>query len=141
MSIHRRTDPDNTIRDTRQRAREQAAFDYDARRHAHHDDPETSHIAAESQVPHVNDSCTRVLAYLVDSYPEGATDDEGTMALDMYSYPKRRCDLKGLGLVRAQTTGNGKRTIKRKSQHGSPMLVWIATEKGRVYATWNTNNT
>lgn len=85
------------------------------RTHTRPENPSTSAAAAASQVPKLTASMERVFSYL-EQHPVGRTDDEGRRDLGMYSYRRRRSDLKNAGLVEA--------CGERPGPTGASMTVW-----------------
>jgi hypothetical protein len=88
---------------------------------AHHNAPAgTSGVAAGRIAGHAKDLRARVLAFIVEQGPHGATDDEGEAALGIkpQTYTPRRGELVALGLV----VDSGRR---RRTASGRPAAVWI----------------
>ncbi|HRQ74261.1 MAG TPA: hypothetical protein PLU35_14660, partial [Phycisphaerales bacterium] len=81
----------------------------------------TSGVAADRIAGHAKDLRARVLAFIVERGPHGATDDEGETALGIkcQTYTPRRGELVALGLV----VDSGRR---RNTASGRPAAAWIA---------------
>lgn len=91
---------------------------------AHHNAPAgTSEVAARRIAGHTKDLCARVLAFIVEQGPHGATDDEGEAALGIkcQTYTPRRGELVALRLV----VDSGRR---RKTASNRPATVWVLSE-------------
>lgn len=91
---------------------------------AHHNAPPgTSDAAARSIAPLTGTLRERVLAFIRDRGPDGATDDEGEQALDLrpQTYTPRRGELVQLGCV----IDSGRR---RPTASGRSAAVWIVPE-------------
>lgn len=88
--------------------------------HVRTEHTDTELAAAETVKPKVRKQAAAVLAYL-DSVP-GATDEQGTTATGLFSYRRRRADLKNLGLV----VDSGLRQTNRR---GQLMIVWRAAKR------------
>lgn len=86
----------------------------------------TSRVAADRIAGHTKDLRARVLAFIVEQGPHGATDDEGEAALGIkpQTYTPRRGELVALRLV----VDSGRR---RNTASGRPAAVWI----GATFAT------
>ena len=84
------------------------------------DAPETSRVAADRIAGHAKDLRARVLAFIVEQGPHGATDDEGEAVLGIkpQTYTPRRGELVALGLV----VDSGRR---RNTASGRPAAVWV----------------
>ena len=80
----------------------------------------TSRVAADRIAGHAKDLRARVLAFIVEQGPHGATDDEGETALRIkcQTYTPRRGELVALGLV----VDSGRR---RNTASGRPAAVWV----------------
>lgn len=80
----------------------------------------TSGVAADRIAGHAKDLRARVLAFIVEQGPHGATDDEGETALGIkcQTYTPRRGELVALGLV----VDSGRR---RNTASGRPAAVWV----------------
>jgi hypothetical protein len=81
----------------------------------------TSGVAADRIAGHAKDLRARVLAFIVEQGPHGATDDEAESALGIkpQTYTPRRGELVALGLV-----VDSRR--RRNTASGRPAAVWIA---------------
>ena len=80
----------------------------------------TSRVAADRIAGHAKDLRARVLAFIVEQGPHGATDDEGETArrIKCQTYTPRRGELVALGLV----VDSGRR---RNTASGRPAAVWV----------------
>jgi len=80
----------------------------------------TSGVAADRIAGHAKDLRARVLAFIVEQGPHGATDDEGEAVLGIkpQTYTPRRGELVALGLV----VDSGRR---RNTASGRPAAVWV----------------
>lgn len=89
--------------------------------------PETSGVAADRIVGHAKDLRARVLAFIVEQGPHGATDDEGEAALSIkpQTYTPRRGELVALGLV----VDSGRR---RNTASGRPAAVWVTSNHAKA---------
>ncbi len=90
---------------------------------ARHNAPSgTSGVAADRIAGHAKDLRARVLAFIVEQGPHGATDDEGEAALGIkpQTYTPRRGELVALRLV----VDSGRR---RNTASGRPAAVWVTT--------------
>jgi hypothetical protein len=88
---------------------------------AHHNAPAgTSGVAADRIARHAKDLRARVLAFIVEQGPHGATDDEGEAVLGIkpQTYTPRRGELVRLRLV----VDSGRR---RNTASGRPAAVWV----------------
>lgn len=83
----------------------------------------TSDVAADRIAGHAKDLRARVLAFIVEQGPHGATDDEGEAALGIkpQTYTPRRGELVALRLV----VDSGRR---RPTASGRPAAVWVLSE-------------
>jgi hypothetical protein len=86
-------------------------------RRKHHD---TELKAAEKVKPKAAGQCAQVYEALKLQWPEGWTDEEGTIATNIYSYRRRRADLLNAGLV--EDTGDRRLNIRDNS-----VIVWRVT--------------
>ena len=80
----------------------------------------TSDVAAGRIAGYAKDLRARVLAFIVEQGPHGATDDEGEAVLGIkpQTYTPRRGELVALGLV----VDSGRR---RNTASGRPAAVWV----------------
>lgn len=80
----------------------------------------TSGVAADRIAGHAKDLRARVLAFIVEQGPHGATDDEGEAVLGIkpQTYTPRRGELVALGLV----VDSG---CRRNTASGRPAAVWV----------------
>ncbi len=80
----------------------------------------TSGVAAGRIAGHAKDLRARVLAFIVEQGPHGATDDEGEAVLGIkpQTYTPRRGELVALRLV----VDSGRR---RNTASGRPAAVWV----------------
>lgn len=80
----------------------------------------TSGVAADRIAGHAKALRARVLAFIVEQGPHGATDDEGEAVLGIkpQTYTPRRGELVALGLV----VDSGRR---RNTASGRPAAVWV----------------
>lgn len=80
----------------------------------------TSSVAADRISDHATDLRARILIFIVEQGPHGATDDEGEAVLGIkpQTYTPRRGELVALGLV----VDSGRR---RKTASGRPAAVWV----------------
>lgn len=80
--------------------------------------------AAVSQLPSISENCRKVLDYLREIWPAGATDFELQERLRMFSAARRRCDLKNMDLV--EDSGE-----RRPSPLGNRSAVWVVKKGPR----------
>ena len=86
----------------------------------HHKDAHDTELAAAVDATRkLSEHCKEILGGFRYKGENGFTDEEG-QAIFGYSFPKRRCDLYHLGVVR----DSGKR---RPSSRGKQMIVWVAS--------------
>jgi len=95
----------------------QSSIDDFIKKHTHAGGSDTEHDAADSQVGSLAESCTKVLNAIGRSF-NGLTDEEGTEITGIYSYRRRRSDLKNSGLV----VDSG---LRRNNARGKAMIVWV----------------
>ncbi|MHA2063599.1 MAG: hypothetical protein ACXABY_04365 [Candidatus Thorarchaeota archaeon] len=111
--MNKRNRPKKKVVNTRNKPK----LDFSVRTHVHKEPMDTEVSAAVKALAHASDDCRRVYQYLVNIYPEGATDDELCNTL-FFSANRRRVDLKHAGLV----TSSGR---KRETPRGSLAHVWV----------------
>lgn len=88
---------------------------------AHHSAPQTSRDAAELIEPTTASLRAKVLRFLTQRWNQGATDEEGQVALGMSpnTYRPRRRELVQLGLVVESP-------FQRSTASGRRAVVWVA---------------